>query len=173
MSNSKNKGNRAERDVAKWWEQFTGYEFGRVPASGGLRWKKTDNITSDVICTDDKHSRRFPFSIEVKFYKDINFEHILLGNKKCKIREFWEQAKSDADRGNKLPILMMRYNGMPKDQYFFCVDQRISYLMRDQNGPIMYIEDSDLKLHIYMASNIKKLNYKEIYKEARRILKNK
>lgn len=173
MSNSKKKGNRGERDVAKWWETFTGYEFGRVPASGGLRWKKTDNITSDVICTDDKHSRRFPFSIEVKFYKDINFEHILLGNKKCKIKEFWDQAKSDADRGNKLPILMMRYNGMKKDQYFFCVDQKVSNLIKNQKGPMMYIEDTGLKLYIYMSSNIQVLDYKEIYKEARKILKNK
>ena len=108
--NSKNKGNRGEREVCKFWKEWTNYEFSRTPASGGLRWKKADNISSDVICTDDKHSRKFPFSIESKFYKDIRFEHILLGNKKCKILEFWDQANNDSIRAGKLPVLMMRYN---------------------------------------------------------------
>ena len=50
--NSKNKGSRFERTICKWFQDWTGYEFNRVPASGGLRWKKTDNITSDISCTD-------------------------------------------------------------------------------------------------------------------------
>lgn len=116
--NSKNKGNRGEREVCKFWKEWTNYEFSRTPASGGLRWKKADNISSDVICTDDKHSRKFPFSIESKFYKDIRFEHILLGNKKCKILEFWDQANNDSIRAGKLPVLMMRYNNMPKGEFF-------------------------------------------------------
>lgn len=38
--NSKNKGSRFERTICKWFQDWTGYEFNRVPASGGLRWKK-------------------------------------------------------------------------------------------------------------------------------------
>ena len=57
--NSKNKGSRFERTICKWFQDWTGYEFKRVPASGALRWKKTDNITSDITCTDPKHSKRF------------------------------------------------------------------------------------------------------------------
>ena len=108
--NSKNKGSRFERTICKWFQDWTGYEFNRVPASGGLRWKKTDNITSDITCTDPKHSKRFKLSVECKSYNDLKFEHILLGNKGCKILSFWEQASNDAIRGNKIPVLIMKYS---------------------------------------------------------------
>ena len=116
--NSKNKGSRFERTICKWFQDWTGYEFNRVPASGGLRWKKTDNITSDITCTDPKHLKRFKLSVECKSYNDLKFEHILLGNKGCKILSFWEQASNDAIRGNKIPVLIMKYNNMPKGEAF-------------------------------------------------------
>lgn len=31
--NSKNKGNRGEREVCKFWKEWTNYEFSRTPAS--------------------------------------------------------------------------------------------------------------------------------------------
>ena len=71
--NSKSKGGRFERAISKWFTNWTGYEFNRVPASGGLRWKNAENITSDVACTDSKNSRKFRFSIESKSYQDLNF----------------------------------------------------------------------------------------------------
>lgn len=119
--NSKKKGNKGERVLCKWWTQWTNMEFSRVPASGGLRWKSTHATSGDIICTERPHDRRFLFSIESKNYKDINFEHLILGNKKVKILEFWEQTKEDASRANKIPILFMRYNGMPKNIYFVIV----------------------------------------------------
>ena len=173
-TNSKKKGNRAERDVAKWWELWTGFEFGRVPASGALRWKKTDNITSDVICTDDKHSRRFPFSIEVKNYKDINFSHLLLNLKSCKIHDFWKQANDDANRGNKIPILMMRYNGMPKSEYFFIVSEEVSNILnipKEEN--LMIVRSKGIVIHIYMSTSVMATNYSDIYKYCKKLLKNK
>ena len=116
--NGKKKGSKNERNLAKWWQNWSGLEFTRVPASGGLRWNKTDNITGDLICADQKSSRRFPFSIEAKSYNDIRFEHLILGNKKVKVLEFWQQSKEDAERGNKVPILFMRYNGMAASTWF-------------------------------------------------------
>lgn len=174
--NSKNKGNRGEREVCKFWKEWTNYEFSRTPASGGLRWKKADNISSDVICTDDKHFRKFPFSIESKFYKDIRFEHILLGNKKCKILEFWDQANNDSIRAGKLPVLMMRYNNMPKGEFFFIVDNKVSKIINGYNKllelPIMVVVvNKNITLNVYMASDILKLPYKEIYKKVRKLLK--
>ena len=116
--NGKRKGNKSERELAKWWQGWSGIEFSRVPQSGGLRWQKTDDIAGDIIPTDKKGTRRFPFSIESKSYKDLRFEHIILGNKNVKILEFWEQAKSDALRSIKYPILFLRYNGMKKSTWF-------------------------------------------------------
>lgn len=123
--NSKSKGGRFERTISKWFTAWTGYEFNRVPASGGLRWKNAENITSDVTCTDSKHSRKFRFSIECKNYSDLNFEHILLERKSCKILKFWEQAKSDAARAKKFPMLIMHYNGMPKGEAFVIVEHGV------------------------------------------------
>lgn len=122
MSNGKKKGNKGERELCKWFEQWTGFEFSRIPASGGLRWKGLTNATTgDIICTDNIHGRRFLLSVESKTYKDINFEHYILGNKKNRVKDFWEQAKSDAIRGSKFPILFMRYNGMKKNTWFVII----------------------------------------------------
>lgn len=99
--NSRNKGSRFERTIAKAWESWTGYKFSRTPGSGG--WAKAKDAMGDLVCTDEKHSRRFPFSIECKNYQDIKFEHILLGLKSCKIISFWEQATKDAKRAGKYP----------------------------------------------------------------------
>ena len=176
--NSRAKGSKNERDVCKWWELWTGYEFARVPSSGGLRWGRTTDTTGDIICSDKKHFLRFPFSIECKNYKDINFEHILLGNKNVKILEFWKQACEDGERGGKLPILMMRYNGMKKGDYFFVVDETFGGLlinyMPHQEVNVMLVNAKENKLMIVMASDIMKYaNYKEIYKESRKRLKAK
>ena len=78
-TNSKNKGNRFERTIAKFFQDWTGYKFSRTPGSGG--WAKAKDSFGDLVCTDEKHSRRFPFSIECKSYQDLKFEHILLGTK--------------------------------------------------------------------------------------------
>lgn len=125
MANSKAKGNKGEREVSKWFQEWTGFEFARIPSSGGLRWHSTHNTVGDIMCTHERHSRRFLFAIECKNYKDINFEHLILGNKKVKILEFWEQTKEDAERGNKIPILFMRYNGMPKNMYFVVISRNL------------------------------------------------
>lgn len=129
MANGKKKGNKAERELCKWFQQWTGYPFTRVPASGGLRWKNTNATAGDIICDDERHSRRFQFSVESKSYKDINFEHLILGNKKVKILEFWEQTNADADRSGKIPILFMRYNGMAKNTYFVVITYQVYKLL--------------------------------------------
>ena len=53
--NSKKKGNRLELAVTQFMKEWTGYEFSRVPQSGGLRWQNRTSIAGDVICTDKKH----------------------------------------------------------------------------------------------------------------------
>ena len=172
--NSRSKGNRFERTIAKWWQEWTGYEFGRVPGSGSLRWKKTDNITGDLCCTDDKHARRFPFSIECKSYEDIRFEHILLGNKSCKILGFWEQASRDAKRANKVPILIMKYNSMKKGESFMIMRKDLASAVLEQKPkkPFMVLNLPEDVLYVFMASDLKEMEYTTIYKKGRLIIKN-
>ena len=94
MANSKKKGNRFERVVAKYFTDWSGFKFGRTPGSGSFHNNR--DLGSDLICNDDKHKNRCCISIECKNYQDIRFEHVLLGNKRCKIFSFWEQAQRDA-----------------------------------------------------------------------------
>lgn len=179
-TNSKNKGSRFERTIAKWFEEWTGYKFSRTPGSGG--WAKAKDAFGDLVCTDEKHGRRFPFSIECKNYKDIKFEHLLLGNKACKIKSFWDQAVHDANRCNKIPMLIMKYNGMAKNEGFLIVNGSIANLLAAQlgdgensnTGRFMYIgnKNLDIDVYVFMLSDIKsKVDYSILYKEAKKLIK--
>lgn len=118
--NSRKKGQRGEKKAKEVLQKWTGMEFARVPASGGLRWKKADNITGDVVCTDPLH--RFDFCIESKNYKDINFSHLIIPNVNSRIiDEFWVQCTSDAERGMKIPLLLMRYDNIRPGDFFFAM----------------------------------------------------
>lgn len=169
--NSRNKGSRFERSVAKAWESWTGYKFSRTPGSGG--WAKAKDAVGDLVCTDYTHSRRFPFSIECKSYQDIKFEHLLLGNKTCRIHSFWEQACRDANKVGRLPILIMRYNSMPKGEAFFVVGKELTDWL-SENMPLKYmtITIKDTYLGIFMFKEIQNIvNYRDIYKYARKLVK--
>jgi Holliday junction resolvase len=121
MPNSKKKGNRGERKGVNFLKDWTGLSFQRVPQSGGLRWKKTDNITSDVIC--DTEGVYFPFSVEVKNVKEVNLLHtVYLEN--SDLERFWNQAMTDSSRakGGKLPMLLFRYDRLPAQFFFIGLD---------------------------------------------------
>lgn len=104
--NSRTKGIKNERDLAKALEKWTGKKFARVPSSGGLRWTNTVNACGDLIAQDKDFN--FPFSIETKHYKKITVTETLRSN--SKIFTFWEQAVRDANRANKLSILFVKGN---------------------------------------------------------------
>lgn len=173
MVNSKKKGSKFERTVAKWFESWTGYKFGRTPGSGSFHQNR--DLTSDVNCIDERHAHRCKISIECKCYKEIKFEHVLLGNKNCDIIRFWDQANADAERGKKVPILCMRYNSMPANEFFFVVgpDLASSIFNKEMvSTPHMILNASGNNLYIFMASSvIKYVNYKNVHKQAKLSLK--
>jgi hypothetical protein len=114
--NSRSKGCKNERIAASVIKQWTKREFSRTPSSGGLQWKSS-NSKGDIVSTEEGFY--FPFCIEVKAHKDINFSELLMPNKKgIKILEFWEQCEGDAKKCGKIPMLMMRYNGLPREFFF-------------------------------------------------------
>jgi hypothetical protein len=51
------------------------------------------------------------FCIEVKFYKDLDFQAFIVG--KGKLQKFWEQAERDAKRNGKEPMLIAKQNMYP------------------------------------------------------------
>ena len=168
MANSKRKGSKFELKVSKWFTEFSGYKFQRVPYSGANHQNR--DLASDIMCSDERHAHRCKISIECKSYQDIRFEHILLGNKGCKIVKFWKQASSDANRAKKIPILVMRYNSMPSTEFFFIIDKRlIKPFTKKPLSHTMVITSPDTPtLYVFMASEVlKNVKYKDIHKEAK------
>lgn len=168
MANSKKKGSKNERELCKWFKSWTGYEFSRSPSSGGLRWQRKDDTVGDIVCTDERHSRRFGFSVETKFHKEVNFEHIVLGNKKVKVLEFWDQALEDAKRANKTPLLFIRYNGMPKQTWLVIINED-SYKLARKYG-LKFHEKAIFRMdvvgydtmYLLNSDDLLQVNYKEL-----------
>jgi len=119
--NSKKKGSKNERELAKAFEKWTGFDFARVPTSGGLRWKRTLDTTGDIMVAEQEHIFTFPFSIETKFHFEIDPWKILLGQS-SKLDDFMGQARADAERSKKIPLVFFRYNGMPKSTWFIIME---------------------------------------------------
>lgn len=130
--NSRNKGAKNERLACIILQQWTKKTFARVPSSGGLGWHNNLS-TGDVMCTKEGHY--FPFSIEVKARESLNLDHLLY-LKNAEILKFWEQSKRDAKRLSKCPVVMMRYNGLPKG-FFFIILPRVIYhkFLKEHIGP--------------------------------------
>lgn len=175
MANGKKKGSKNERELSKWWQLWTGMEFTRVPASGGLRWKKTDNISGDIVCADPRGIRKFPFTVEAKSYKDINFEHLLLDNKNIKVLQFWEQACEDAQRAGKEPLLFMRYNGMPKSVWYVIMNLKTFNLLHSKNrkkiNKYIILEIGLYRLVMMSTNELKETDYTQFYKLIKKELK--
>lgn len=169
MVQSKRKGNRFELKVAKWFTRWSGFKFERVPMSGA--WHSNRDATSDITCVDPKHQYKCCISVECKSYKEIKFEHVLLGNKSCDIVKFWNQASRDANRSGKVPILCMRYNSMPRDEFFFVITASDLVLSL---SPLMGCNYLTLNipgevLMVFKASDvIHHIDYLEFHKELRR-----
>lgn len=176
MANSKKKGSRFERSVAKFFTKWTGFEFGRTPGSGSFHNNR--DLGSDLICNDDRHKNRCLLSIECKSYKDIRFEHVLLGNKRCKIFSFWEQALRDALRTKKFPILCMRYNSMHRDEFFFVVNAYIAKELINTKTckRMMTINAPEIDgntLYVFMSPDIiNNTSYRKLHKALRKEAKN-
>lgn len=177
MANSRNKGNKNEREVAKLWNAWTGKEFTRIPSSGGLRWNRTHNTTGDLICADEKHSRYFTFSIECKFHKEINFQHLILPNKSVKIIEFWNQAVEDSERAKRIPILFMRYNGMPANFHFVVLSEGYYNAILSKRLPthrlmkLYGMPEAASDFVILASDDLFQLDYTELHKINKRWLK--
>jgi hypothetical protein len=127
--NSKRKGNKNELRLAKMISAWTGSEFTRVPQSGGLRWSNTQNICGDIISTSPTFV--FPFVIETKHYKDIPLKGSLRAN--SIVYKFWKQVCRDAERANRLPMLILRANYW-KDYVIFLDENIVVPLKPDYYG---------------------------------------
>jgi len=178
MIDSGKKGGRNERGVAKLFEEWTGYEFARTPQSGGLHWKKA-HTSGDIVCIDERHSSRFPFSIECKFHKELDLLHLiqgLKGKKSNKIVEFWEQSVRDAKPFNKEPLVFMRRNMQAANTHFVIMNQSLLIDLPDDfnvdHGIITY-STPEINITIFNSMDFFSWDYKTLKKIARHVTRNK
>lgn len=175
MPNSKKKGNRGERMAGKVLQDWTTYPFQRVPQSGGLRWQKAAAVTSDLVC--DKEGVIFPFAVEVKNYDNINFFHTMYLENPDLIK-FWEQAKSDAERAGKLPMLMFRFNGIRKDLFFFVFDYMAYSILEGRNsfsrlGCKWVVSNFGGGMYLTTSDQLRKIPYEEVEEHLIRVASHK
>ena len=106
--NSKNKGNRAELELAKILTKRFGQPFARIGVSSGARPKQvkldgkaTETFTRDLIVPEG-----FLFSVEVKA---VNINVDLLAPSAL-LDKFLQQAANDAVSIGKIPLLCWKRN---------------------------------------------------------------
>lgn len=176
MSNGKKKGSKGELLACEVLKDWSGLDFRRVPQSGGLRGHIIDYTVGDIICTDDSmRNKVFPLSMEVKSYKKIDFSTLLPrlnpSSKKngvvaCEIDKWWEQTTRDAERGQKLPILFMRFNNMPKKLFFVVIDRKMAkslYIPKDRLVSRKYV--------IFTSESLTNLDWETFFKKVMKLWK--
>lgn len=177
--NSRSKGNRAERVAATVITEWTGRKFAKTPSSGGLQWKKS-YVKGDITCTVEGHF--CPFVFEVKSHREIDFSQILnpgIKDGRIKVWEFWNQVSRDSKTVGKIPMLMMRYDKLPKN-FFFVAIKATHYhkfregLMLDSMSSIkvaVHVNSKDYEnIVILRSTEFFSLSYKAIKKIAKKII---
>ncbi len=110
---SRDKGASFERKVSKLLTDWWGLTFRRVPLSGGY---DKSLVVGDLWITDERATiedvKKFPFSIEAKNREEWEWNGIFgYGNKA--LFSYWKQAKMDAAKQSKIPLLIFKKNLTP------------------------------------------------------------
>lgn len=119
---SKDKGNRNELRAAKWFSEWTGASFNRTPASGGLRWVEASRISGDIVAPVDFD---FPFTVEVKSRKRIHLPKKVPLPAVSYVHTLFSEAYTDSMRAGKVPVLFMRANGWPANEWLMAVETKV------------------------------------------------
>jgi hypothetical protein len=125
---AKNKGANFERKIAKLFTQWFKNnnlegEFYKTPASGGLRWQKRDDVIGDL-CTPDNFLATIECkNTEVWQFRELFQQTLAVAPKKIQkgknkgkpvspssIGEFWYQSCDEAQRADRLPMLVFTKN---------------------------------------------------------------
>jgi hypothetical protein len=124
--NSRAKGCRNENDLCKLFlAPWTNEKFARTPRSGGLGWG-VEFASGDVV--NLTRGGAFEFVVETKHYAKLSLTKILREN--SVIYNFWFQAKRDADKVGKLPLLAVRENGMKKGDYVVFFNEDVTRVLK-------------------------------------------
>jgi len=165
--NQKQKGNKNELYVCKLLTSWTGYEFVRIPASGGKRWQNVmmnKYICGDVLCVHPDSP--FPYVIETK---DLSKLHITFElRKNSNIYTIWKQVIRDSTRAERLPILILRKTGeRPRDKYTIFLEHLpglLTFLINNDVLPISIGDDIVGVNSINLFKNVDYRSFNEYYR---------
>ena len=100
MVNGRQKGNNAEIKVAEMLHRYTGEAFVQTPGSG------SGKIKGDLMVAHKENL----FAIEVKFYRDMSFNHKMFTQKSNKFVNWWSKIVKQAEQMKQEPILFFKEN---------------------------------------------------------------
>jgi len=171
MANGKRKGSNYERDISKklslWLSDGKEDDiFWRSQGSGSrhtIRYKKNlklEGQSGDIASTRSGISEDFlkVFSIEIKFYKDINLWGLITGNN-CGILDFWKQANEQAKKVGRIPILISKENYKPT--LFISTKEFYNIIKNFKLKPELEVNLSNQKIFIWKLENILKIDPKK------------
>lgn len=111
--NSKKKGNAFENQVCHILRERFNDEFSRVPASGAIATTRKDHLEENamlVLAGDIITPEDFKFCIECKSRKEFSFWELLGDAKNIEWQDWWEQCYEDAQKCNRLELVIVKYN---------------------------------------------------------------
>lgn len=114
--NGKAKGSSFERKVSKFLSDITGLTFRRTFGSGAFKSKhEALDESGDLKCSDPN----FMFSIECKFYKELNYNSVIVGTSR-QLDSWISQCIEDSKRVGKRGLLIVKTNNN-KPLVFLCM----------------------------------------------------
>lgn len=153
----KAKGSGFERDLARYISTWMGSKdkelwVWRSPGSGSVHSVNSlnEDASGDLIALNKNAAPFFDkCSIEAKKgYNGFSFDTIFK-DKKCKLREFWRQAKADAK--DKYPILIFKKTNCPT--WIVINDVLYTKLKEVLRIPFLCFDDQKDTLYIFEINN--------------------
>ena len=143
--NSKQKGNRAELECSKIFNnRFPDYTFKRVPQSGAIFGQSNKNNTEKIdeeikttLSGDIMCPLNFKFSIEHKAYEKAEFWDLF--NESSNLHYWMGQCQIDADFAHKFPMLIVKFNN--KKRLVFTHFKFGGYIFEHQNWYCYWLDD--------------------------------
>jgi hypothetical protein len=136
--NGKRKGSEFERKISKelslWLTDNESADcVWRTSNSGGKATVTESTFqTGDIMPIGDNktvHGFFKHYSLELKNYKDLDLLDVQ--NKTFKLPDWWEQSKKDAQKGNKIPIVIFKIN------------RKGTWIVYDESIPFRFIEEKN------------------------------
>lgn len=150
--NSRSKGSRFERHIAKDFSDWCGFVCKRTPLSGG--WAKTGDVTPK----SPKDMVEFIFCVELKHQEGWSFSSSFLGGKPNKqINSWWNQCTADARKSNRIPLLIFTKNF---DQVYCMCETKL--FKRADLKAVTTVLVSIPKFRIFLWDDLRKIPYLEI-----------